>query len=67
MAHLAMTMTAHGVSAEKCAGCFRPFERAEVMYAMQYEDGEYAGWHCDGCRQLWIAKGESALPRWEKE
>lgn len=65
MAHIALQMNALAVSEdEKCAGCNRPFRRAERMNAMEYSDGDHAGWHCDECVELWTTSGETALPRW---
>lgn len=63
MAQTALKMTAHGVG-EKCAGCFRDFVRGEQMNAVEYADGEPAGWHCGDCVATWNDRGEDALPRW---
>lgn len=52
---------------ETCAGCFKPFRRAERMNAMEYDNGDSAGWHCDDCVQLWKSQGEDALPRWKAD
>lgn len=52
---------------ETCFGCSRAFRRAERMNAMQYSDGEPAGWHCDECVEIWKTLGEDALPRWQQD
>lgn len=49
MAQITLTMQAHGVSAEKCDGCTRQFNRGETMSAVAYDDGDPAGWHCADC------------------
>lgn len=48
MAHVRLTMTAHGVEGA-CESCGRPFGRGETMLGIEYEDGEPAGWHCRSC------------------
>ena len=55
MAHIALQMTA--IADERCTGCGRPFERGETMHAIEYEDGEKAGWYCQTCVDYWRANG----------
>ena len=54
MAHLAATMQCLGVG-EICQGCERDMERGEQWNAVEAEDGEPLGWHCDGCIANWKA------------
>lgn len=62
MASVKLTMVAHGVAAEKCNGCERQFGRGEQMSAVEYSDGEPAGWFCAGCLAEWSAKGAAPSP-----
>lgn len=56
MAHIVLTMQALGV--EHCTPCGRAFGRAETMSAIEYEDGEPAGWCCTDCITYWKEHGE---------
>lgn len=68
MATPVMQMTALAIDCEEtCAGCFRKFHRGERMTAMQYNNGDMAGWHCDECCRVWKEQGEDKLPRWESQ
>lgn len=64
MASVKLTMQAMGgvVADERCTGCERRFNRGETMSAVEYNDGEPAGWFCQHCIANWnetIAKGQS--------
>lgn len=41
------------ISPEKCNGCRKQFARGETMSAVEYDDGEPAGWFCDECIKNW--------------
>ncbi len=38
--------------------CYRPFERGEVMTAIEYDNGEPAGWHTNECVEHWKETGK---------
>lgn len=59
MAHIAVQMTAQG-SEPPCSGCEKPWPRGSRMNAMEYGDGEKAGWHCDACVEVWRSTGAPA-------
>lgn len=48
MARVKMKMTAHGVE-PPCTGCEKPFDRGSQMTAIEFDDGEPAGWYCEAC------------------
>lgn len=53
---------------ESCSGCDRDFKRGETMSAVEYANGEKAGWFCTPCIQNWnqtIAKGIKPCPKKE--
>ncbi len=33
--------------------CLQPFKRGEVMYAVEYSNGDKAGWHTKECIEHW--------------
>ena len=37
--------------------CSRPFVRGETMIAVEYDDGQPAGWHTQGCVDHWTENG----------
>lgn len=47
--------------------CLRPFERGETMYAVEYTNGEPAGWHNKECISYWGAKGVAKCADLEAE
>lgn len=55
MANIALVMQATGK--ERCQGCKNRFGRGEKMSAVEYDDGEPAGWFCGGCIKKWAEKG----------
>jgi len=59
MATVALYMTAigPGIGNERCTGCNRLFGRGERMAAIEYEDGDGAGWFCDECIAEWKQRG----------
>ena len=57
MAHLSATMQCLGVG-ETCQGCERDMKRGEQWNAVEAEDGEPLGWHCDDCIADWRAGRE---------
>ena len=57
MAHLSATMQCLGVG-ETCQGCERDMKRGERWNAVEAEDGEPLGWHCDDCIADWRAGRE---------
>ena len=66
MASVKLTMQATGIATakESCTGCDRSFRRGETMSAVEYDNGDPAGWFCKSCIQNWnetIAKGK--LPK----
>lgn len=59
---LQMQALANPICREICTGCDKEFDRGEMMSAVEYDDGEPAGWFCDACIRNWnetIAKGKS--------
>ncbi len=64
MAHIALQMTATGgIADEHCTGCQKAIARGETMNGMEYENGEPAGWHCDGCVEYWRQNGKPRTVR----
>ena len=68
MARIVTTMQATGIvsAGEQCNGCGRLFIRGETMTAVEYDDGESAGWFCRRCIDNWnttIAKGVAITPQ----
>ena len=53
MAHIKTTMLATITADERCAGCKRLFEHGEVMSAVEFDDGDPAGWFCSSCIENW--------------
>lgn len=54
MAHIVLEMTAMGgIADERCYACTVPFHRGETMHAVEYENGDRAGWICDACIISW--------------
>lgn len=37
--------------------CLEPFARGEIMYAVEYDNGEPAGWHNKECLDYWVNCG----------
>ena len=54
MAQIKVTMQALGSEPQTCT---RKFERGETMLAIEYNDGEPAGWHTDECVEYWKKTG----------
>ena len=54
MAEIKMTMQALGTEPQTC---HRAFTRGEIMTAVEYADGEPAGWHTQGCIDHWKKHG----------
>ena len=66
MAQIKCRMTSVGVVGEFCKGCQRAFNRGETMTAVEYDDGDPAGWFCQKCIDNWnitIAKGRAVTPQ----
>lgn len=57
MATINLTMQATGNEPQTCN---RPFVRGEAMMAIEYDDGEPAGWHTKECVEYW-KKNDVAL------
>jgi hypothetical protein len=60
MAHVAcrmMTNSGDELAESKCAGCGAPFRSGQIMNAMEYENGDTAGWQCEACVEYWKANG----------
>jgi len=57
MAKIAATMASTGAAHEQCNGCGKQFERGEQMAAVEYADGQPAGWFCDNCIDTWKTTG----------
>lgn len=53
MATIASKMSALGNEPDGCTGCKVKFERGETMSAVEYENGDPAGWFCDSCIDKW--------------
>ena len=54
MAHMALQMNAIGaIAEERCDGCGKAFARGEQMSAIEYENGDKAGWFCRSCVDCW--------------
>jgi len=56
MAHVALQMTSS--IGEHCDGCGKPFARGQMMNAIEYENGNKAGWFCQACVDFWKANGK---------
>ena len=54
MALVKTQMTAIGNEPQTC---IRPFDRGEIMYAVEYNNGEVAGWHTGECIDYWGTNG----------
>ncbi len=54
MAKVTATMQALGNEPQTC---LRPFNRGEEMTAVEYDDGEPAGWHTAECIEYWKHNG----------
>lgn len=50
MAEIKMTMQALGSEPQTC---HRPFVRGDTMTAVEFADGEPAGWHTGECIEYW--------------
>jgi hypothetical protein len=46
--------------------CTRKFKRAEIMIAVEYDDGNPAGWHTQECIDYWCRNGEPMCLQAEK-
>jgi len=57
MARVATRMQALGNEPSGCAGCDRAFDRGSTMVAVEYDDGEPAGWFCATCIAEWKVDG----------
>ena len=55
MAEIKATMTAKGTEPQTC---HRPFRHGEQMAAVEYANGEPAGWHTSECILHWKEFGE---------
>ena len=54
MAIVKMTIQAIGNEPKTCN---RAFERGEIITAVEYDDGEPAGWHTQECIEYWKKNG----------
>ncbi len=64
MAEVKLTMMAIGNEPQTC---IRPFERGEIMYAIEYDNGEAAGWHSKECVDYWCNCGQPKCSIWEAD
>lgn len=55
MAEVKMTMAAIGNEPKTCLG---KFKRGETMYAVEYANGDKAGWHNKECLDYWHKCGK---------
>jgi len=55
MATIAVKMTSLGKEPQTCT---KPFVRGEIMYAVEYDNSESAGWHNQGCIDSWKKTGQ---------
>ncbi len=45
--------------------CNRPFVRGETISAVEYANGDPAGWHTQECIDYWVATGMALCARKE--
>jgi hypothetical protein len=62
MARITLTMQSLGTAAEKCSGHGGAFDRGETMHAIEYDNGEKAGWFCTPCVDYWKVHGQPPQP-----
>ncbi len=46
------------LGSEACGACGKPVPRGVVMKAVEYDDGETAGWLCPSCIDTWKRTGK---------
>lgn len=54
MAEIKVKMQALGNEPQTCT---RKFTRGESMTAIEYDNGEHAGWHTEDCVEFWKQNG----------
>lgn len=64
MAEVKTQMTAIGNEPQTCLW---PFDRGETMYAVEYTNGESAGWHSKECIDHWKENGVAKCAEMEAE
>ena len=55
MAEIKTTMIALGNEPQTCT---KSFKRGEAMHAVEYANGDKAGWHNQGCIEFWKRFGK---------